>query len=520
MKSLTIESLESSKDSLKKTTDSFSSKNRVYADVRLELSEWKGTNALNGNSKSSEEDFSSSIGVRVIASHTNSLSASGYAGTALSPKETISPEKKLRELFSLAHKRALHSSELKTGLRKKYSDLGANIKESALADIKIYTDTVKAEFEKNPRDLDLEELTKRTESCSTLVAGLKGMASNSISVSTGFSRKIFASSEGALIDQSKALTESFVYLAAKGKAIETFYESMGRNAGPEVLEGYNSFDMTLESFSEYLAQGTIELSNAPAFTNTEEATVITDPWYNTLLCHEIVGHPSEADRALKREAAWAGRAWWFSGIDDNRFSKEVASEEVSVFSDPNLKEGYGYYRYDDEGVKAKKHYNIKEGILNEFINSRETATILGKEPNGGMRATSAELVPVIRMNNTCFAPGSWKKEELFEETKNGYYVVGQKTPSIGETRQNFKITCWKLFEIKNGEIKKLYRMGGLTSDSYSYLKNIDAAADDFVLYNVPNCGKGTPMQVMKLGNGGPHMRSRARVCGANSEVMQ
>ena len=237
MKSLTIESLDSSKDSLKKATDSFSSKNRVYADARLELSEWKATNALNGNSKSSEEDFSSAIGVRVIACRANALSASGYAGTALSPKETISPEKKLRGLFSLAHKRALHSSELKTGLSKKYSKLSANIKASALADVQVYTDTVNAEFEKNPRDLDLEELTMRTESCSKLVAGLKGMASNSISVSTGFSRKIFASSEGALIDQSNALTEAFVYLAAKGKAVETFYESIGRNAGPEVLEG-------------------------------------------------------------------------------------------------------------------------------------------------------------------------------------------------------------------------------------------------------------------------------------------
>ena len=188
-----------------------------------------------------------------------------------------------------------------------------------------------------------------------------------------------------------------------------------------------------------------------------------------------------------------------------------------MFSDPTMPEGYGYYKYDDEGTKAKKIFNIKNGCLNEFINSRETAGILGKQPNGGMRASSAFDIPIIRMTNTCIAAGEQEPEEIIRETRNGYYAVGQKIPSIGETRQNFRITCWKLFKIENGEIGQLYRSGGITADTHAFLKSIDAVGKDFRLFNVPNCGKGTPMQTMRVGNGGPTMRGRARISGREGE---
>lgn len=519
MESFGIESLDRCKDILRKGIDGFSGKNTnaIYSDMRLELSEGKGTSALNGNSKASAEDFNISIGLRVIArKNRGSLSAAGYYGSSLGGNDLKNLGRQMKKFLAVACRRALRNSAQKTRIKAKYPLLSSSLKDNSLAEIKAIVDSVKAEFRENPKDISLEELAKRVESCSKEISKIEGIATNSISASTGLERSLFVSSEGSLIDQSRALTEAFVYIAAKGKAVETYYEDLGRYAGLEVFDGMNSHKMSLEDFSEYLAKGTAEVSNAPAFCREEKnAKVITDPSYNALLCHEITGHPSEADRALKREAAWAGRAWWFRGIDDNEIGKSVASENVSVFSDPGLKDGYGHYKYDDEGVEAKKTMNIKEGILNEFLNSRETATILGKEPNGGMRASSASAVPIIRMNNTCFAKGDYSKDELFAETKDGYYAFGMKTPSIGETRQNFRISCWKLYKIENGEIKQLYRMGSIMADSYSFLKSIDAVADDFTLYNIPNCGKGTPIQVMKVGNGGPHMRGIAKICGAN-----
>ena len=72
----------------------------------------------------------------------------------------------------------------------------------------------------------------------------------------------------------------------------------------------------------------------------------------------------------------------------------------------------------------------------------------------------------------------------------------------------------KVYEIKNGEIGQLFRDGGLMSDSRDFFMNVDAVADDFQMFAIPNCGKGQPMQTKRMGNGGPTLRSRARLTGA------
>ncbi|MBS3062843.1 MAG: TldD/PmbA family protein [Candidatus Diapherotrites archaeon] len=516
-KLLGIEALEPAKDVIVKALDEAKRKAYLaYADVRLDLGEGKAVFALQGNAKGATEDNEMSCGVRVYVEK-GGVASAGFVGRSLGEQELNGLAQVLKEMHGLAYKRARANQAHKRALAKKYKFFGKSLTAGKLAPVKACVDTLKPSFKRNPRDYSFEELVRRTERCSQLVQKLPGMASNSVSIVTGLGRQLFASTEGAFIDDSNALTQGFLFVTAKGKAVETFYEWNGAYAGLEVLEGENGFRMNFEDFCQYIAEGTIEVSNAPAMKTTEKPmTVICDPRFNALVSHEICGHPSEADRALKREAAWAGRAWWFRGMDDNEFGKPVASEQVSVFSDPSL-QGYGNYKYDDEGVPAKKVYNIKEGRLNAFINSRETATILGQEPNGGMRAASAMQVPLIRMNNTCLDKGDWSKDEIFKDTREGYYLFGQKTPSIGETRQNFKITCWKLYKVENGELTQLYRMGGITADSAAYLKSIDAAADDLHVHNIPNCGKGTPMQSMMVGNGGPHTRGKAIVTGAHAE---
>ena len=71
----------------------------------------------------------------------------------------------------------------------------------------------------------------------------------------------------------------------------------------------------------------------------------------------------------------------------------------------------------------------------------------------------------------------------------------------------------RVYKVKNGEFVKLYRSGGITSDSRDYLMKIDAVGNDFQIIPMPNCGKGSPMQALRVGNGGPTMRSRAKLTG-------
>ena len=93
-------------------------------------------------------------------------------------------------------------------------------------------------------------------------------------------------------------------------------------------------------------------------------------------------------------------------------------------------------------------------------------------------------------------------------------MVGHRIPSIAESRENFRITAMKVYEIRNGELGEMLRDGGLTSDSRDYFLSIDAVGNDFRLLPIPNCGKGAPMQTKRMSNGGPTLRGRARLTGA------
>jgi len=295
---------------------------------------------------------------------------------------------------------------------------------------------------------------------------------------------------------------------------------VGHQRGWEVLaEGYVTDHIKLPDFITFarsLAEEAVEVSNAPPLRPPDgEVVVVTDPHFNTLLVHEIVGHPSELDRVLKYETSYAGRSWLLRTLQDNQVGKQVASPLVSAFSDPTM-EGYGSYKYDDEGTPARRAYHIREGVCEEFASSRQTAAVLGVEPNGSFKATGAHMVPLVRMSNTVFAPGTSDPRQMIRDVEHGYYVVGHRVPSIAESRENFRISAVKVHEVRNGELGQPYRDGGVMSDSRDFLMRVDAVGRDFWMYPVPNCGKGQPMQAKRMSNGGPTMRSVARLTGPAS----
>jgi TldD protein len=266
-------------------------------------------------------------------------------------------------------------------------------------------------------------------------------------------------------------------------------------------------------FALDLAADSVSLSEArPCPSSGKDVVVVTDPHYNTLLVHEIIGHPSELDRGLKMETAYAGRSWFLRNLNENMLGKQVASALVSAYSDPLLP-GYGHYEYDDEGTPVKRIMHIDKGIFSGFMNSRQTAAILGTEPNGHFKAADASYVPLIRMSTTLFANGERDPQDIIGEVDDGYYIAGHRIPSISESRENFRITARKVFEIKNGQVGEMFRDGGMMANSKDYLMSIDAVGNDLRLNPVFNCGKGQPMQAKKLGNGGPTMRGRARLVG-------
>jgi TldD protein len=489
-----------------------------HADLRLEVTEGKTAGAENGGAKTSSDDYGLALGVRVLAG--DRAIAPGFAGLTLGATDADDLPRIIRAALDTAWRRADANAEMKADAREKLGALGTALGDLPLHPVTIGRDTVPATYAVDPRTMSLADMVRDTTELSRRLAALDPhLRYNYVHTLTQLSRELFVSTEGARIDQTFALTQGWLMaVAVVGSVSHEIYDAMGHQRGWEILtHGVDEPPIRFPPFADFavaLGREAVELAGAPALpTSDGEVVVVTDPNYNTLVAHEIVGHPVELDRALKMETAYAGRSWLLRSLGEHQVGKRIASPLVTAYSDPSLP-GYGHYAYDHEGTPARRVVHIDEGIFRGFMNSRQTAAIFGGAPNGHWKATDASLVPLIRMSSTVFAAGDRDPDAIVRDVDRGYYIAGNRTPSIAESRENFRISARKIHEIRNGQLGQVYRDGGIAADTRDFLMNVDAVGTDFRIYPIPNCGKGQPMQTKKLGNGGPTMRSRARVVGS------
>jgi len=493
----------------------------VYADLRFEVMFHRSGAATNGEPRDGNETESAGFCVSVHAGGSKSV-GHGQSGAeigrlALNERKLIAA---IRGALEEAYIRAKNSAREKDALLKQFGERAHSLVGGSFVPRDAIRDEVAAVFRQDPRTLDPGQLERITLEASREVKGLgHDVAFNAVAALSELRHELFASTEGSLISQASAFSQGDVYVVAQsGDGHQESYDTIGQQRGFEALvEGAREellANPNLSAFAIDLAKEAQELAAAPVLKPPQqEVTVVTDPHFNALVAHEIVGHPSEADRALKMEAAYAGRSWLLRSRDDTEIGKQVGSSILSAVSDPTLY-GYGHYRYDHEGTPGKRVAHIERGIFRGFINSRATAAALGVEPNGSARAAEVYQVPLIRMSNTFFLPGDTPPEKIIGEVEHGYYVCGNSIPSIAESRENFRISARRIYEIDHGRIGRLYRSGSVMADSKRFFMSVDAVGNDLALIAIPNCGKGQPMQVKRMSNGGPTLRSRAYLGGA------
>jgi TldD protein len=489
-----------------------------YADLRLEVTQSRWAAAEDGAPRASGEEAALGLGARVLAA--DGSVAPGYAGRRLGAGDLPRLGAVIEETLRSACRRAGANARAKAQARGKWGPLGEALEDTRLAPVRPVRDRVPAEFETDPREVSPEDLVRLATDVSRQVgAADPRIVHQAVAVTTGLARELFASSEGALIDQARALTQGSCTVVARGsQATQQLWDVLGHQRGLEILlRGADDPAYRfppLAAFCLGLAREAALLAEAPpAPTLNAPAVVVTDPHYNTLLAHEIIGHPTELDRALKMETAYAGRSWLLAHPGEHQVGRRIASPLVTAFSDPALP-GYGHYRYDHDGAPGRRVVHIDRGVFTGFMNSRQTAALFAGEPNGHYTATEACLTPLVRMSTTVFAGGDRDPEEIIGEVDRGWYLAGHRIPSIAESRENFRISARRVYAIERGQLGRLYRDGGIAADTRDFLMHVDAVGRDFRLYPIPNCGKGQPMQVKRLGNGGPTLRSRARLTGS------
>ena len=129
------------------------------------------------------------------------------------------------------------NAEMKAEVKGKFGSLGDALADTRLHPVPVRQAVVPAVFEVDPRSIALDDMQRLTTDVSRRVAGFHASASyNYISTMTQLSRELFASSEGALIDQSFALTQGMCYVVATGADnSQEIYDVLGHQRGWEIL---------------------------------------------------------------------------------------------------------------------------------------------------------------------------------------------------------------------------------------------------------------------------------------------
>ena len=349
---------------------------------------------------------------------------------------------------------------------------------------------------------ELEELIKIGFECNKIISDMPRIIKAAVNPQYSVSSKYFVNSEGSAIMQNFTdVIIDMVATAHESGLVQSINITEGGRGG---MEQITDKDKIQKSAAKIALKASQLVHAKPA--KEEKATVVMNPDFVSLLTHEILGHPSEADRVLGKEMAWAGGAWW-----KGKIGEKIGSEKLNVFDDPTIKESLGWYYYDDEGVKTRKTELVKDGILKNHMQNRETAEIFNAEPTGNMRATNYRFMPLIRMACTCIGNGDWDVNEMIKEVKNGYLISDMKIPSIDMKRYNWSISCQYAQKIEHGEITDLLRDVIVMGTAPEFFESIDACGNDFTVRPITNCGKGDPMQSMMMGNGGPSIRGTATI---------
>ncbi len=280
-----------------------------------------------------------------------------------------------------------------------------------------------------------------------------------------------------------------VQAVAKDGTLQFYSKRIFKPAGYEIF-GDDVFELAKEV--REVLRGLVKAKTPPS----GKMNVIVDPSLGGVFIHEAFGHAVEADHILQG-----------SSVVADKLGKNVASDVVNVYDDPTMKE-FGFFPFDDEGVKAERKVIIENGVLKSFLHSRETAIKLNGKP-GNARAQGLSI-PIVRMSNTFIDEGDLSFEELLEEAKDGVYLIGSRGGETNPATGYFQFNAQYGYIVRNGELAEMTRDVSLSGNTLEILKDIKLGKG--LEFDPGFCGKSG--QLVPVADGSPPALIKALVGGA------
>lgn len=365
---------------------------------------------------------------------------------------------------------------------------------SSLAPVKRSSGTFDIPMKKSFLDMDIESKLDVLRSTYDAVKDYDFIANMTTTYKDSYTVEELETSDGThIVTKTPKVLWSVELVGRKDGEIQSVRRRIGNTMGFEAFDGNKQVEMARDSVASLVA---LLAGSAPP---SGVMPIIADPGLTGVFAHEAVGHASEADLVATGNSCFEGM-----------LGKKIGNDIVTIKDDASIPGLFGSYIYDDEGVRTRTKVLIENGILNDYILSRETAAKLGMEPNGGARAESYHFRPIVRMSNTYIDKGDATFQEMLEGLKKGVYVKDTRGGQVNTSLGTFQFNAQEAYLIENGEIKKPLRDVSLSGNTLEILKYIDLVGKDLELGHPGLCGKG---QMVTVGDGGPHIRISRCIVG-------
>lgn len=338
----------------------------------------------------------------------------------------------------------------------------------------------------------LEEKMELVKGYNEILLRFKGIISTLSGYGERDKKVYFYSTEDRYIEEASRYFRIFLQAIARdGTNIQDYAQSFASRKGIEDLRGK-------EEEVEKVAQMALDLLKAEKV-SAGIYTCVIDPKLAGVFAHEAFGHLSEADFLYTNERLQALL----------KIGMTYGVSELAIVDDPTIKDEWGSYQFDDEGVGSKRTYLIREGKISSHLHSKETAKAMGEEVTGNARAVNYRFPPIVRMSNTFIEPRDKTLEEMMEGVDEGLYVAGTRG---GMTElEFFTFSSQFAYKIEKGRKTKLVRDVIIQGNTFETLRNIDMIGNDLI-FSPGACGKGR-QSPLPAATGGPHIRIKNCLIG-------
>ena len=252
-----------------------------------------------------------------------------------------------------------------------------------------------------------------------------------------------------------------VAVASDGKSMQNSNDTVGRNQGLEMFEGFDP-----EPWAKGIAAEAVEMLHADEMPGGEIPVVINNGFGGVIL-HEACVHGLEATSVARGMSVFCGK-----------LGTKIASDIVNAVDNGTDLNAWGSINVDDEGTPSQCNVLIENGILKSYLVDKRNSKKMNHPITGSSRRESYKYQTTSRMTNTYFLNGTSKPEDIIKNTEYGLYCKkmggGSVQPATGEF--NFAVNVGYLIE--HGKITKPVKGATLVGSGKDVLLRIDMIGDN------------------------------------------